>query len=180
MRALIVLLCVSLALPATAGPLARFQKAVDENVLYEGTWEGTFRRVDAEGAVIEQFATKITTRFDPSAEPPYAQTNTYFREDGVQEINSTGEWRDGKLWFSNTRIDGWGADLTPEQDPYGRSSMLQMSFKDGSGRYMYEIITLSDDGKQRSRMAQYMIDGKVVRRTLIDEVKTGESRTPLD
>ena len=180
MRVLIGILIVSLGLPAAAGPLARFQQAVDENVLYEGTWEGTFRRVDADGNLIEEFPTKITTRFDPSATPPYAQTNTYFKEGGVEEIKSTGDWRDGKLWFSNPRIDGWGADLTPEQDPFGRSSMLQMSFKDGSGLYMYEIITLSDDGKQRSRMAQYMIDGKVVRRTLIDEVKTQEARTPLD
>ena len=180
MRILLGLLFISLTPPAAAGPLERFQKAVDENVLSVVTWEGTFRRVDATGAIIEEFETKIVSRFDPSAEPPYAQTNTYFKADGVEEIQSTGDWQNGKLLFSNPRIDGWGADLTEEQDPFGRSSMLQMSFKDGSGMYMYEIITLSDDGNRRSRMAQYIIDGEVQRRTLIDEIKTSETVTPLD
>ena len=176
MHVLVTLLLALAAMNAAAErPLDKFRKAIAENKAYVGVWEGTFRRYDAAGNLTAEFPSHIEARFDPTLETPYSQTNTYNFADGtVQEINSRGQWDDGQLIFVNERIDGRSADLTPEQDPDGRSSMLSLKFKDGSGMYMYEIITVSDDGKSRSRMAQYLIDGKVVRRTLIDETKTAE------
>jgi hypothetical protein len=46
-----------------------------------------------------------------------------------------------------------------------------MDYKDGSGMYMHQIVSLSDDGRFRSRTAQYLVKGRIVRRTLIDEEK---------
>ena len=156
-------------------PLGKFRKAIAENLAYMGVWEGTFRRYDAEGKLTAEFPSRIEAHFDPVRDKPYRQTNTYHLPDGtVQEIKSEGSWDNGRLVFSNDRVDGWSADFSEVQDPYGRSSMLHLNFKDGSGMYMYEIITVSDDGKSRSRMSQYLIGGKVVRRTLIDETTTDE------
>jgi hypothetical protein len=36
-----------------------------------------------------------------------------------------------------------------------------------------EIVSLSPDRRSRSRATQYLVGGKIVRRTLIDEVKVG-------
>jgi hypothetical protein len=44
-----------------------------------------------------------------------------------------------------------------------------ISFADGSS--LYEIVTNSPDGQHRHRSAQVLRDGRVVRRTLIDEEK---------
>lgn len=153
-----------------------YKRAFTENQVYTVTWEGTFRRYDAEGKLYQDFPSRIDVTFDPSKELPYTQTNAYSFADGTsQVITSQGGYEDGKIVFSNPRIDGYSSAFTLEQDPSGRSSMLNLNFKDGSGLYMYEIITLSDDGNTRSRMSQYMIDGIVVRRTLIDELKTAEA-----
>lgn len=153
-----------------------YKRAFSENEVYSTTWEGTFRRYDAEGELYQEFPSRIDVTFDPSKDLPYTQTNAYSFEDGTsQVITSQGGYEDGKIVFSNPRVDGYSSAFTLEQDPAGRSSMLNLVFKDGSGLYMYEVITLSDDGNTRSRMSQYMIDGKVVRRTLIDEVRTSEA-----
>lgn len=156
--------------------IAKFQHSLETGQAYRVVWEGRFRRFDAEGKLEAEFPSRIEASFDPLANPPYTQTNTYRFKDGrTQVIESSGEWDGTKLVFDNDRIEGWSADLDETQDPMGRSSMLYLKFKDGSGMYMYEIITLSDDGNQRARMAQYLVDGKVVRRTLIDEALVAES-----
>lgn len=163
-----------------SGPLAGFERALAENRVYTAKWEGTFRRFDADGALVESFPSVIDVRFDPSQEMPYAQTNRYTRPGGeIEEIKSVGQWRDGRLIFDNPRVEGVSARLSSVQDPEGRSAMLRLNFKGGSGMYMYEIITYSDDGKSRSRMAQYLVDGKIVRRTLIDETLTASEFTPI-
>ena len=44
-----------------------------------------------------------------------------------------------------------------------------MEFIDGSGLSVHELVVTSADGLHRSRTAQYLREGRVVRRTLIDE-----------
>jgi hypothetical protein len=96
------------------------------------------------------------------------------------------------LRFSNARLDGWAMDVARgppnrssifpltvlegsgaivSHDPAGLTSIFIMFFKDGSDMSVSEIVSLSPDGKSRSRATQYLVGGKVVRRTLIDEVK---------
>ncbi len=136
-----------------------------------GTWEGKFRRIDSDGKLTADFASKITVKIDFSnLEKPYHQTNFYTFADGkTQKIESSGSIERDKLIFSNEQIEGYAAEISA--DPTQRSSMFYMKYKDGSGMYVYEIVTLSDDGRSRSRATQYLKDGKIVRRTLIDEVK---------
>jgi hypothetical protein len=137
----------------------------------EGTWAGTFRRYDANGALTETLASTVTVRFLEDGNPfDYSQTNVT-RAPGKpeQRIESLGKWDVDRLRFSNARLDGWAKDLA--EDDTGLTSVFMMTFKDGSGMTVSEIVSLSPDGRSRSRATQYLVGGKIVRRTLIDEVK---------
>jgi hypothetical protein len=48
-----------------------------------------------------------------------------------------------------------------------------MNFKDGFGTSVSQVVSLSRDGRSRSRATQYLVSGAVVQRALIDEVKVG-------
>jgi hypothetical protein len=137
----------------------------------EGVWTGRFRRYDADGNLTADSASEITVKLDFSNEKtPYRQTNKYVFADGkTQTIESEGRIEGDKLVFSNAQIEGWATDLTSDENK--RTSFFYLKYKDGSNMYVYEIVTLSDDGKSRSRATQYLKDGKIVRRTLIDETK---------
>lgn len=54
-------------------------------------------------------------------------------------------------------------------DTSRRMNVLNMTTKDGS--YVHEVISLSDDGKKRSRVTQFLKDGKILCRALIEEEK---------
>jgi hypothetical protein len=134
-----------------------------------GVWKGTFRRYDAEGNLTATFPSEIIARLkNEQGLARYHQTNRYFLPDGKEQvIESFGEVRDGRIWFANERVDGWSMDAAG--DTARRMTMLNMTMKDGS--YVHEVISLSDDGKRRSRATQFLKDGKILRRTLIDEEK---------
>ena len=136
-----------------------------------GVWKGTFRRYDAEGKLTAEFPSEIIARFKREGNSArYHQTNRYQLPDSkLQVIESIGEVRDGRIWFANERVDGWSMEVA--QDTSRRMTVLMMNFKDGSGSYVHEVISLSDDGKKRSRATQFLKDGKIIRRTLIDEEK---------
>jgi hypothetical protein len=137
----------------------------------EGTWTGLFRRYDAQGVLQDTLPSEITIRFLPDGEAfDYAQVNV-LRPVGKaeQRIESFGKWDVDRLRFVNQRLEGWAQDIAA--DPSGLSSVFMMTYKDGSGMSVSEIVTLAPDGKSRMRATQYMVGGKIVRRTLIDETK---------
>lgn len=138
----------------------------------QGVWMGTFRRYDAQGILVETLPSEIHVRFPTDGKPnDYLQTNILKTPNGKeQRIETHGRWDGDMLRFSNARVDGWFNTL--DYDSSGLNSVLHMAFKDGSGLTMSEIITLSPDGRQRMRAAQYIVDGKIVRRTMIDELRS--------
>ena len=135
----------------------------------EGVWEGEFRRVDSEGALIEAVPSRVIVRFLPDGEAyDYHQVNiTRPGEEGEQRIESQGKWDVDRLRFSNARLNGWAQDLAT--DPSGLTSVFRMNFTDGSGLAVSEIVSLSEAGKRRMRATQYIRDGRIARRTLINE-----------
>jgi len=137
----------------------------------QGVWHGTFRRYDAEGKLTAEFPSQITMRVIPrDGRLDYHQTNRYYPAGKPAEIlESYGEVRDGRIYFGNARLDGWKMDVP--DDPTLRSAVILLNYKDGSGLYAHEIVSVSSDGRFRARATQYLKDGKVVRRTLIDEEK---------
>ncbi|MEM7706422.1 MAG: CpcT/CpeT family chromophore lyase [Pseudomonadota bacterium] len=139
----------------------------------EGTWEGTFTRVDPEGKVLETFPTKIVATFLPDGhEYDFHQLNIYRSgESNEQVIESYGKWNVDRLHFFNDRLEGWSKDL--DLDDSGLTYAFTMNFKDGSGISVSEIISRNpNDLDERLRATQYMKDGKLLRRTLIEERRT--------
>jgi ketosteroid isomerase-like protein len=138
----------------------------------QGIWAGTFRRYDPQGSLVETLPSEIHVRFPEDGKPAdYHQTNILKLADGKkQRLETYGKWDGDTLRFSSARVEGWFKAL--EDDASGLNSVLHMTFKDGSGLTVSEIITLSPDGKNRMRAAQYIVGGKIVRRTLIDESRS--------
>lgn len=138
---------------------------------HEGVWEGTFRRYDADGVLIAEFPSVITTTFPEDGPFDYQQTNRYLRDAGEDiVIRSAGSFDGERLRFENERVRGWVVD--DATDAFGRSTLLFFEYLDGSGTYVYETVQISDDGSRRHRATQYFnADGSLQRRTLIDETR---------
>jgi len=146
----------------------------------QGVWRGIFRRYDKDGKLTSEFPSEIIMRvIDEKDKVSYHQTNRYFPLGAPEEIiESYGEVRDGKIYFGNKRLDAWKMDIS--DDHTKRSAIILMEFKDGSGLYAHEIVSVSEDGRHRSRAAQYLKNGLIVRRTLIDEEKITDNWKEYD
>lgn len=141
---------------------------------HEGVWDGHYRTYDAEGNKIDEHASRLVCRFPDSGPVPYHQTNHYTWADGRTEVRDfPGEVRDGRLWFVNDLIDGWAAEVP--LDEHNRTMMLHWTRRGEPGTYLYEMIQISDCGRYRCRVWQWIKDGKTFRRTLIDEEKVSDS-----
>lgn len=156
------------------GVEAGIREAMPVLARHEGVWLGTFRRYDADGEMIAEFPSEITTVFPEDSEFDYRQTNRYIREGEADiVIDSAGTFDGERLRFGNDRVRGWVVD--DPTDEHARSTLLFFEYLDGSGTYVYETVQISDDGGRRHRATQYYnADGSLQRRTLIDEVRKPE------
>lgn len=142
----------------------------------EGVWAGTYRRYGSDGSLMNEFASRVVMRFrsDAPEQEMYHQTNIYRFSDGKGQVIDSKGWFDGqRLNFGSDRdISGWAADdLT---DPNGQTCLLFMAVNTATpqlakGTICYELVQLSAFGQYRARAAQYVNDGRIVMRTMIDE-----------
>jgi hypothetical protein len=162
-----------MALPTDAAAFVRVLPVLAKS---EGVWEGMYRRYDAQGAMMSAHRSRVIFCLLRDVPGPdiYRQTNVYRFADGkTQVIESTGSFDGEKLLFGSDRgVKGWSVD--DRTDPNGRICMLYMDVTVDTpqlkaGTTCYELVQLSDCGKYRMRMAQYVHAGQTVMRTLIDE-----------
>ena len=142
---------------------------------HEGVWDGWFRRVGPNGDKLEEFETRVIVRYLDEGRWPniYHQTNAYTLPDGTsQRIETHGSFSEGKLIFQSPRVDGWSVD--DPTDPNRRSALMYMDFLNDPGLHVYEMMQISDCGRHRTRVAQFLRDGLTISRTLIDETRTGD------
>lgn len=140
---------------------------------HEGVWDGVYRHYDAEGRLIDQHTSRLFCRLPPDKPGTYHQTNHYRWEDGRTETRDFPALiRDGRLVWQGSLIRGWAADVA--LDDLARTTMLYWTRNDEPGVYVYEMIQLSDCGRHRARVWQWFRDGRLVRRTLIDETKVSD------
>ena len=143
----------------------------------QGVWKGTWRSYDHDSLLQETFEGWVVPRFiERDGVICLEQTNHYPSRGGArQTIESSGEYRDGRIVFANERAEGWSERLSG--DPTGRGSVIVINYRDGS--CLYEIVTTSDDGRRRTRSVQFIRDGRLLRRTLIDEEKVSDDWQPF-
>lgn len=141
----------------------------------QGVWKGQWRSLGGADAIEESFEGIVITRFIArDGGVMVHQTNHYLNRGGSpQTIDSYGEVEGDRIRFANPRAQGWSRSLA--EDPSGLGSVLTITFNDGSS--LYEIITNSPDGRYRHRSAQFTRDGRILRRTLIDEEKITDDWT---
>jgi hypothetical protein len=145
---------------------------------HEGVWEGHYRYFDANGNKIDEHASKLICRFPSDGPFDYFQSNHYTWADGRTETRDfPARYQDGRILWDNELIVGWAQEVG--FDEHKRTIMLHWTRKDQPGTYLYEMINTSDDGKSRSRVWQWLENGKIKMRTLIDEVKTSDSTEGL-
>lgn len=137
---------------------------------HEGEWKGVYTHVDADGNITDQHKSHLSCVFPDDGSADYHQTNRYTWEDGRKEEYSFPGTYDGygRMLFDTERLSGitWGLD---ENTVY-----LTWTYKavdEEVDQKLFEIILLSDDGKHRSRVWQWLEQGVCVRRTLINEQK---------
>jgi hypothetical protein len=164
--------CVTATAPAASVAPRSLREALPVLARHEGVWRGVFRRYGADGALMESFASEITTLFPAGAAVDYQQTNRYVRPGQADlVIQSEGVFDGERLRFENARVRGWAMD--DPTDLNRRSVSLFLLYADGS-TYVHETIQISDDGARRYRATQYFsADGALQRRTMIDEERIG-------
>lgn len=140
----------------------------------EGIWEGWYRYYDANGDKIDEHRSRLICRLPQVGPVPYHQSNHYFWEDGRKEVREfPASFRDGRLVFDNDLIQGWAAE--EPLDEHRRTLMLHWVRKGEPDTYLYEMIQVSDCGRYRTRVWQWITAGRIRMRTLIDEEKVSDS-----
>lgn len=136
---------------------------------HEGYWEGEYTYLDPSGKVIDHHRSHLSCLFPDSGEFPYHQVNTYTWPDGRREVHEFPGTYDGygRMNFDTERLKGvtWGLD---ENTIY-----LTWIYKEqGTDLRLFELIVLSDDGNNRCRTWQWVRNGKIEMRTIINETRT--------
>jgi hypothetical protein len=143
-----------------------------------GVWEGFYRRFSPEGVPLSTHRSRLIMRLrdDAPLDQIYHQTNVYRFANGMtQVIESYGYFDGEKLNFGSSRdVHGWTLDDL--SDPMRRSCFLWMKLNADTpqlkaGTEAFEMVNMGKDGDVRMRMTQYLLDGRIAMRTLIDEVR---------
>jgi hypothetical protein len=134
----------------------------------EGVWEGWYRYYEAAtGKLVDQHRSRLFCRIADNGE--YHQTNHYYWEDGRIDVRDfPARYENGRIWFENEHINGWAAAMKP--DDFDRSTCLNWTRVGEPDLYLYEMIQVSADRKNRARTWQWFRNDKCFQRTLIDEV----------
>jgi hypothetical protein len=137
-----------------------------------GVWEGTFRRYDAEGRLLDVVASTVVQGLEArEGRWHYSQTSLFPRAaSGPQRIEASGQIEGGRLHFQSERLGGWAMDV-PEAPG---TTVLLFESRDGSNLQVQEISQLVDGGRRRWRTTQILQEGRLLGRSHIDEHKTSD------
>ena len=146
------------------GHRADLQEHMPAMLLHEGTWEGTYRFLNLDGEVTDQYSSRIECVFPDDGPYAYVQRNHYAWDDGRTFDMEFGGTLDGdKIYWDTERFKGYG--WTTEEDIL----MLTLDRKDEPGVRFTEMIMFAPDPEYRARTWHWFRDGKLFQRTLCDE-----------
>ena len=146
------------------GHRAELKKRMPALLLHEGTWTGTYRFINQDGKLIDEYESRIECVFPDDGPWVYVQKNFYEWPDGrVFETEFGGELKGDRIWWDTDRFSGYG--WTTHDDIV----MLTLDRKDNPGEQFSEMILLGADRNYRARTWQWFRDGRPFQRTLCDE-----------
>lgn len=136
---------------------------------HEGVWDGTYKYYNAAGGLVDVHESRLFCRFVDDPVHPYHQTNHYAWADGRTETREfPAEYRDRRIWWNNELIIGSAWEVG--EDHEGRTMMLYWQRTGDPSLYLYEMIQISDDGRNRCRTWHWIRNGQLETRTAIEEV----------
>lgn len=135
---------------------------------HEGVWDGTYMYYNAAGEKIDEHKSRLFCRFPDAGPHPYHQTNHYDWADGRKEVRDfPAAYHDGRVWWDNDLIKGSAWEV--KEDHEKRAVMLYWQRQGDPSLYLYEMIQISDDGRNRCRTWHWIRDGLLETRTAIQE-----------
>ncbi|MDB5366695.1 MAG: hypothetical protein JWM77_2622 [Rhodospirillales bacterium] len=141
----------------------------------EGVWDGLHQHFSASGKRIDQHRVRNVGRFTDDPEFPWLETSTSFWDDGrSRHIEYRCTHRDGRLWFDNEWAVGWCREI--EADARATALLIYWQWKAPDawlGRptrdlHIYQWLQISPDGQRRNGVVQWLDDGRLVLRSLVD------------
>ena len=149
------------------------QEAMPTLLRHKGVWEGWYRYYDANGDKIDEHRSEVICRFPEDGEYAYHQTSRFIWADGRTEVREFPTRLQGDRLILSGIIEGWAAEVS--LDEHRRTVMLYWRRQEHSELYLYEMIQISDCSRYRNRVWQWFTDdGRLARRTLIDEQKVSQ------
>jgi hypothetical protein len=143
---------------------AALAAAMPAMLLHEGWWDGWYRHVDSDGALIDAHQVKTHCEFPDSGPWHYVQHNWLSWEDGRSAVYEFGGRLDGdRLVWATDRFSGYGWQTHED------TLMLRLDRRDVPGACYIEMISIAPDGQSRARTWQWFRDGAPWKRTLCDE-----------
>jgi hypothetical protein len=131
---------------------------------HAGQWAGTYRHIDAAGALIDQHEARVRCVFPAVGPYAYVQYNHFIWADGREhKAELPGILRDGRLWWDVATFRG------SSWDAGDGVILLNLERKDDPDARFYEMIVLGEGGRHRARTWQWFKDGRLFKRTLCDE-----------
>ena len=132
---------------------------------HEGIWEGTYKRIGADGVLIDQWKSRLTAVLLPDNK--YHQVNEYTWDDGFKECLDFGVCQfneNSELIFDNPRLYGkcWET---------GRSIVLIWEYKHRPGMTLFEQIDLIGNDDHRIRVWKWSENDTFNGITMIEERK---------
>ena len=132
---------------------------------HEGEWEGVYRHLDSDGALIDEHRTWTWCEFPDDGPYAYIQHNRLSWAGGrTAKYEFGGVLRDGHLHWDTDRFFGYGWESEGVL-------MLRLERRDTPGAFYIEMITIAADGQSRARTWQWFRDGAPWKRTLCDETR---------
>lgn len=146
------------------GNRAQLEAAMPAMLLHEGWWDGWYRHLDMDGALLDAHKVKTWCEFPDEGEWHYNQHNWLSWEDGREAVHEFGGKLDGqRLVWETDRFSGYGWQSHED------TLMLKLDRVDEPGAYYIEMITIAPDGQTRARTWQWFKNGKPWKTTLCNE-----------
>ncbi len=141
-----------------------FTSAMPNMLRHEGEWEGVYRHIDCDGALLDQHQMWTWCEFPDDGPFAYVQHNRLTWDDGrTATYEFGGIYREGRLYWDTDRFFGYGWEAEEG------TLMLKLDRLDVPGAYYIEMINIAPDNQTRARTWQWFKDGRPWKRTLCDE-----------
>lgn len=139
---------------------------------HEGWWDGWYRHIGADGALIDAHRVKTWCEFPDDGPWHYIQHNWLTWDDGRTTTYEFGGRLEGeRLMWATDRFRGTGWQTHEDV------LMLRLERYDVPGAYYIEMIAIAADGQTRSRTWEWFQHGAPWKWTLCNERWLGHKET---